>query len=163
MDNLIKIYLDTSVINFLFADDAPELKSITIELFDNYIRANKYSTFISDFVILEIEKTNNIEKKEKLLNVIEKYKIKIISSDYENEIIELANKYIENGVIPKKSETDAYHIAVCVLNDINYLISWNYKHLANVNKEQQIRMINIQNKYLNELRIITPLELLNYE
>jgi len=163
MDNLIKIYLDTSVINFLFADDAPELKSITIELFDNYIRANKYSTFISDFVILEIEKTNNIEKKEKLLNVIEKYKIKIISSDYENEIIELANKYIENGVIPKKSETDAYHIAVCVLNNINYLISWNYKHLANVNKEQQIRMINIQNKYLNELRIITPLELLNYE
>jgi predicted nucleic acid-binding protein len=163
MDNLIKIYLDTSVINFLFADDAPELKNITIELFDNYIQTNKYSTFISDFVLFEIEKTNNIEKREKLLNVIEKYRIEIISSNYQNEIMELANKYIENRVIPKKSETDAYHIAVCVLNNINYLVSWNYKHLANVNKEQQIRMINIQQKYLNELRIITPLELLSYE
>ena len=163
MDNLIKIYLDTSVINFLFADDAPELKNITIELFDNYIQTNKYSTFISDFVLFEIEKTNNIEKREKLLNVIEKYRIEIISSNYQNEIMELANKYIENRVIPKKSETDAYQIAVCVLNNINYLVSWNYKHQANVNKEQQIRKINIQQKYLNELRIITPLELLSYE
>lgn len=81
----------------------------------------------------------------------------------QNEISELANLYLEHGVIPKSSETDAFHIAISVLNNINYLISWNYKHLANVNKEKRVKMINIRQNYLNELRIITPLELLSYE
>lgn len=75
----------------------------------------------------------------------------------------MANKYIENSVIPRRNETDSFHIAICVLNNIDYLISWNYKHLANVNKELKIKMINVKENYLNELRIITPLELLNYE
>jgi predicted nucleic acid-binding protein len=97
------------------------------------------------------------------LGVIEKYKLEFISTEKSNDILNLANKYIENGVIPRKSETDAFHIAICVLNNINYLVSWNYKHLANVNKEHRIKMINIRENYLNELRIITPLELLNYE
>lgn len=163
MDKSIRIYLDTSVINFLFADDAPDLKEITIDLFENYIAKSKYKTLISDFVIFEINKTNDVDKKNKLLGVIEKYKLEFISMEKSNEILNLANKYIENGVIPQKSETDAFHIAICVLNNIDYLVSWNYKHLANVNKEQQVKIINIRENYLNELRIITPLELLNYE
>lgn len=65
MDNLIKIYLDTSVINFLFADDAPELKEITVDLFENYILQNKYKSYISDFVLFEIGKTKDSAKKEK--------------------------------------------------------------------------------------------------
>jgi hypothetical protein len=163
MENPIKIYLDTSVINFLFADDAPELKEITIDLFENYIYKNIYKTYISDFVLFEIGKTNNAEKKEKLLKIISDYKLEILNNDKQSEITELANLYLEKGIIPKSSEIDAFHIAICVLNNINYLISWNYKHLANVNKEKRIKMINIKQNYLNELRIITPLELLNYE
>lgn len=163
MDNLIKIYLDTSVINFLFADDSPELRDITIDLFENYIRKNKYKSYISDFVLFEIGKTKNDEKKVKLLKVIGDFNLNILSAEKDSEISELANNYLEQGVIPKSSETDAFHIAISVLNNINYLISWNYKHLANVNKEKKIRMINIKQNYLNELRIITPLELLSYE
>jgi len=41
-----KIHLDTSVINFLFHDDAPEKQEATIDFFDNYIKTGVYETFI---------------------------------------------------------------------------------------------------------------------
>ena len=47
----LKIYLDTSVINFLFADDVPEFKKITDDFFENYIKKEKYLAYISDVVI----------------------------------------------------------------------------------------------------------------
>jgi hypothetical protein len=42
-----KIYLDTSVISFLFADDAPELKAVTEDFFQNYVRTAVYDVCIS--------------------------------------------------------------------------------------------------------------------
>ena len=57
---------------------------------------------------------------------------------------------------------DAYHIAICTISNINFLVSWNYKHLANINKEKKIKILNLENNYNHELRIITPLELIDY-
>jgi len=57
---------------------------------------------------------------------------------------------------------DALHVAISTVNKIDYLVSWNYKHLANVNREKNIIAINLQYNYLNPLRICTPLELLDY-
>ncbi len=48
----MKLYLETPVINFLFAEDAPEKRKITQEFF-NII--NEYEIFISDIVLLEVE------------------------------------------------------------------------------------------------------------
>lgn len=163
MDKIYKIYLDTSVINFLFADDAPEKKEITIDFFENFIKKNKYLTYISGLVIEEIQQTKNLDKRKSLLEIIEKYPIDFISTDKTDEIEYLANKYIEEKVIPEKKFMDAYHIAVCVVNGIDYLVSWNYKHLANIQKERQVKIINLSNNYFREFRLITPLELLNYE
>jgi len=163
LDKIYKIYLDTSVINFLFADDAPEKKEITIDFFENFIKKNKYLTYISGLVIEEIQQTKNLDKRKSLLEIIEKYPIDFISTDKTDEIEYLANKYIEEKIIPEKKFMDAYHIAVCVVNGIDYLVSWNYKHLANIQKERQVKIINLSNNYFREFRLITPLELLNYE
>ena len=50
----LKIYLDTSVINFLLADDALEYKTVTEEFFNNYL--DKYEVFISEIVYVEINR-----------------------------------------------------------------------------------------------------------
>ena len=165
MTNRIKIYLDTSVINFLFADDAPEKKEVTIDLFDNFIRPEYYETFISEIVIAEILDTRNEEKREKLLNVIEDYPIELLEYNeiQEKEIRELANHYISEGIIPAKKEPDALHVAVSMVFRMDYLVSWNYKHLANINREHRIRLINLEYFYTHDLRIITPLELIDHE
>ena len=163
MKKRIQIYLDTSVINFLFADDAPQNKELTIELFDKYIKPGIYQTYISEFVIAEIEETKSIVKKNKLLAVVANYTLEMLELYNKKEIEQLAKKYIATGIIPAKKFTDALHIAVTVTKNIPYLVSWNYKHLANINKEQKINAVNIKSGYTNELRIITPLELLNDE
>ena len=57
----LKIYLDTSVISFLYADDAPDKRDATVEFFDDFIANHKYEVYISDFVIAEIEGNTNDE------------------------------------------------------------------------------------------------------
>ncbi len=161
--SMISIYLDTSVINFLFADDAPEKKEITVDLFDNYIAKDIYDVFISQFVFQEIEQTNDEAKKKKLFYVIEKYPLQPLIIDDIVTVDALADAYIEHGIIPAKKRLDALHVACSVIYRIDYLISWNYKHLANVNKEKRIISFNFTQNYIHPLRIITPLELLDYE
>ncbi|MEI8006966.1 MAG: hypothetical protein WCI48_12230 [Bacteroidota bacterium] len=165
MDKRLKIYLDTSVPNFLFADDAPEKMEITRDLFENFLKLSIYRTFISPVVIAEIEETKDVRRKEMLLKVFTDYPIDILdySESEEIEIQELANKYLEEKIIPEKKMADAYHIAISVIKEIDYLVSWNYKHLANINKENKIRIINLELGYRHDLRIITPLELVDYE
>jgi len=158
----LKVYLDTSIINFLFADDVPELKAATIDFFDNFIKTAIYETYISEYVLLEINKTPDNEKKEKLLKVIEEYPMELIEITRKNEIEFLADEYVRNNIIPANKKLDALHIAVSTVNKMNYLASWNYKHLANINREKRIFAVNLQYNYLDPLRICTPLELLDY-
>lgn len=158
----LKVYLDTSVINFLLADDTPELKAATVDFFDNFIRTGIYETYISEYVLLEINKTSDNEKKEKLLEVIEQYPIELTEIIRTNEIEFLADEYIRNSIIPLNKKLDALHIAVSTVHKMDYLVSWNYKHLANINKEKKIFAVNLQYNYLDLLRICTPLELLDY-
>ena len=66
----LKVYLDTSIINFLFADDAPNFKSITEEFFQKFVALQVYDIFISAVVIDEIDRTENEIKKSELLDVI---------------------------------------------------------------------------------------------
>jgi len=160
MEHKIKIYLDTSVPNFLFADDAPELKRVTINLFEKFIKNGIYDTYASNFVIQEIKQTANLEKRIELLKVFETYNIDFLPMDNLDEMQLLAEKYMEHKIIPRKKIFDALHIACYVVHKIDYLVSWNYQHLANVNKEKNVLSVNIENNYLHPVRIITPLELL---
>ncbi|MCK9422757.1 MAG: PIN domain-containing protein [Bacteroidales bacterium] len=130
MDRRLKIYLDTSVPNFLFADDSPEKREVTEDFFENFIKPSVYRVFISPIVLAEVEDTKDIGKRQRLLNIFEKYPIELlnISESDEKEIQELADKYIEAGIIPEKKIADALRIAVSVLPDMDYQVSWNYKH-----------------------------------
>lgn len=61
----LKVYLDTSVINFLFADDAPEFKEKTIEFFEKHVKKEKFDTYVSDIMIQELERTKDPNKRQK--------------------------------------------------------------------------------------------------
>ena len=49
-----------------------------------------------------------------------------------------------------------------MVHEIDYLVSWNYKHLANVNRKKKVLAVNVANNYLKPIRIITPIELIDY-
>ncbi len=157
------VYLDTSVINFLFADDAPELKQVTEEFFETTVKLGLMKCCISEYVLAEINQTKDENKRVKLLNVISEYNLEIIEITLTQEIEELAEKYLNTGIIPEKKIADALHVAVVTVMNIDYLASWNYKHLANVNKEAKILNLNFTLNYHHNLRLVTPSNLLGNE
>jgi hypothetical protein len=160
----LSIYLDTSVINFLFADDAPEKRDLTKEFFNDYVSKGIYAVYISPVVIDEINKTGDELHKTRLLNVVKDYQLIILNIEpYVNDIHALAHMYLEQGIVPRSKLEDALHIAISTVYEMDVLLIWNYRHLANLTKERKVLSANIQEGYMKTLRITTPLEVMSDE
>lgn len=67
--------------------------------------------------------------------------------------------YIENKVMPADVTGDALHLALATLHECDILVSWNCRHIANVNKFDHVRKINGRLGYETP-QLITPLELI---
>ncbi|MEK6557052.1 MAG: PIN domain-containing protein [Candidatus Margulisiibacteriota bacterium] len=158
----LKIYLDTSVINFLFADDAPEYRSITEDFFHNFVKTKKYETYISNVVIQELELTTNEAKRNQLLDVIKQYPLSLLEASEKtvDEIEYLGKHYIQNKIIPENKLADALHIAYSVVFEMDILLSWNFKHLANYQKEKVISILNQSLGYYYPFRMTNPTEVI---
>jgi len=157
----LKVYLDTSIINFLYVNDSPEYKRATEIFFNDVVKKNKIDTYISNIVIDEINKTDDRDQRNTLLGTFEKYpNIKKIIAENEviNEIAMLSDNYIKNGIIPPKKVADSFHIAYSTVFQMDILLSWNFQHLANINKEQKIIILNRTLGYNYPFRMANPLE-----
>lgn len=64
-----------------------------------------------------------------------------------DEADRLAAAYLAQKVVPLDYEDDAYHVAVCTVARIEYLVSWNFKHLANVRREAGFNAVNLLQGY----------------
>jgi predicted nucleic acid-binding protein len=154
-----KIYLDTSIINFLFVDDSPDLKKITEMFFDKIVVRGIYDIFISEVVLFEINQTSDKSKKDSLITKLNSENFDILKIDEEVEL--LAQKYIDAKILQEKSYNDALHVALATVNNIDFLLSWNFKHLANYNKQVLIRTENLRNGYHYPLILTNPMEILD--
>jgi len=116
----LKVYLDTSVINFIQADDAPELRDVTRKFFSDYVGTEKYSVFVSPVVIDELNRTANLEKRLMLLDILDEYDLVSLdlTEGYE-EIRRMAECYLAEGVIPLRKTEDALHVAKCTVLEMD--------------------------------------------
>ena len=147
----MKVYVDTSVVGGCFDD---EFKEWSLALFGEFIKGTKIM-LVSDLMMRELENARK-QVKEKLNDVPEKNKLDIFS---DNEVIQLARKYITEGALTKKSYNDAVHIALATINNADVLASWNFKHIVNLNKIRLYNSINIKLGY-HWIEIRTPREIL---
>jgi predicted nucleic acid-binding protein len=162
----LKIYLDTSVINFLKVEDSPDYRRDTELFFNTIVTSEKVETYVSRIVFEEINNTDDLIKRKELLDVFEQYpNIKTLVADENNveEINFLVDSYLDNGIIPRKNIADAFHVAYSTIFEMDILLSWNFRHLANINKEQKIVTVNKLNGYNYPFRMANPLEVINYE
>ena len=72
----------------------------------------------------------------------------------------LAQAYVAAGVVTPKYLDDARHIAIATINALSLVVSWNFKHLANIKREAGFNAVNLLQGY-PQIRILTPLQLLN--
>lgn len=148
----MKMYLDTSVISALFDDRNPERQALTEEFFS---RIDIYDVYISELTIAEIESTPDQSLKNKMKQVIKDFSVLEINESVE----ELAKECVNYGAVPESYQEDAYHIAVAILNEMDYLISWNFRHIVRRITKDIVRMISTL-RNLKQVEITTPGELL---
>jgi hypothetical protein len=144
--------METTLFNF-YVDEDREQHPDTVRLFED-IAAGKYEAFTSLYVIRELEKTLG-EKREKMIALIEEYGITVLALNDEAE--QLADVYVEQGVIPLKYRTDGVHIAVAAVNDLNMIISMNFEHIVKRKTKIETEKINISNGY-HAVEICNPME-----
>ena len=150
----IRLYLETSVWSFYYADDAPEKRDITRQFFQNY-QENQYEIFISDEVLREVNQANpNVQLR--LRELINKHEPKYIQFTEEAKI--LAEAYLDAKILPAKSEVDCRHAAIATVYELDALLSWNMKHLANYRRMQAINAINFSHGYTKHLNLMVPME-----
>jgi hypothetical protein len=82
--------------------------------------------------------------------------------DISDESIALAEQYIKENVVGKTSRADCIHIALATLHNADILVSWNFKHIVNVNRIRGYNAVNYKFGH-KILEIRTPREILEYE
>ena len=151
----LKLYLDTSVISYLLADDVPE-KMIDTQEFWELLQQGECEVIISELTFDELMKCNS----EKRLDIA-KYMTRI---DYTYVPItsqqnDLAQAYLQYKVLTDKSTDDLLHIACSVLNDCDYITSWNFKHFVNIKTISKVNSVNVLLGF-REVKIVPPSMLL---
>jgi len=153
----LRLYVDTSVFGGLF--DTESLKRVnTARQFFQSVNKGVYEGFVSLLTIEEIIKAPN-PISEKLKDIISNYGFKILEET--DESLELSNAYINNEAIPIKYRDDARHIAIGVYNEIDYIVSWNYRHMVNINVQRLINSANLKMGY-STIEIVSPEEVTGY-
>lgn len=79
-----------------------------------------------------------------------------------DEIRNLADTYIDERVVGKTSRADCQHIAIATIHKVDVLVSWNFKHIFNLERIRGYNSINFRESYqMTEIR--TPKEIFDYE
>ena len=152
----VKVYLDTSVISHLHQEDVPEKMEQTRKVWE-ILKSGKYDIVISDLVLAEINECKEPKKSllKEYLSLINYEKLEITS-----ESEEIAKEIINEGILNPKSFDDCLHIASAILSDCNVILSWNFKHMVNLDTINGIRRITFAKRY-NSIDIYAPYVLLN--
>lgn len=79
------------------------------------------------------------------------------------EVIDLSKEYISQKIIPKVKVEDALHVAVATVYEMDALITWNNRHLANLRKMEIINGINLKEGYTKHIEIVNPMEVISDE
>lgn len=149
-----RIYIDTSVFGGHFDE---EFKKHTIPLFDR-IKSGEFVILYSTVTQDELE--NAPEKVKELVKSLRADLTEFIETTA--EAIDLANEYVTEKVVGQTSYADCLHIALATINRADFLVSWNFKHIVNIERIRGYNAINIKSGY-KQLEIRSPREFEKYE
>jgi predicted nucleic acid-binding protein len=152
-----KVYLETSIISYLTAKPSRNIlsaawQSITNEWWDK--QRNYFDIFISELVKEEAKQGDPDAARVRMEKI---YMIPLLILN--DDVVLLAEKLIYQNAMPKKAVDDAVHIAISAVHGIDYLLTWNFRHIDNAEKKPIIRSVCISNGYECP-EICTPQELL---
>lgn len=146
-----RIYIDTSIIGGYYDR---EFEFDTKQFF-NQVKEGNFKVIISDILLTELEGAP--EKIWDVYHSIPKRQTEYIEQTVDS--ILLAEEYLNEGVVGKTSRVDCRHIALATLINADILVSWNFKHIVNINRIRGYNSVNIKNGH-RYLEIRTPREII---
>lgn len=151
-----KVYLETSIISYLTASPSRDIitaahQQSTYEWWDT--RREQFDVYVSQIVIQEAGAGDN-DASEGRLEAIEN----IEQVEIQSEAVSLAKSLVASGLVPEKASADALHIAIATIQGMDYLLTWNLKHIANATMRNAISDACRQQGYEPPI-ICTPEEL----
>lgn len=151
------VYIETTVVSYLTSRASADetlagRQQTTRQLWEDH--SDNFEFIVSDIVITEIRQGDEIAVQRRIDALAD-----LTVLEMSTEAFALALELINAGAVPKESQTDAQHIAVAVVNGIEYLVSWNYKHIVNETKRQHIDQVCRAAGYQPTI-LCTPAELI---
>lgn len=157
----LRVYFETTLFGFYYDTLIQNLtkREATQRLFEQ-LKSRQWVGLVSGVVIQELEQTPEPHRKD-LLKLLQDYPFSRLEYD-PVEAQHLAELYLKAGIIPDDFPKDALHVAIATVAEIDVLVTWNCKHLANEFRARQIRAINLREGYVKELSIRTAEEVILY-
>jgi len=142
------LYLETSVIGAYLDNGEPFRRDLTIRWWEHEL--DEYRPFITPLVQRELERVSEPHRTGylKLIKPLEQLEMV-------DEAAILAEGYISRGIFSRKYIADALHVALASCHKIDYLVTWNFGHLASVRKQARIRLFNTAAGFFVPM-IVTP-------
>ena len=141
-------YLETSVIGAYLDNGEPFRRDLTIRWWEHEL--SEYRAVISPLVISELDRLSEPHRSAylKLVQGLEQVELA-------EEAAILAEGYVSRGIFHRKYIADALHVAVASFHKIDYLVTWNFGHLANVRRQARLRLFNTAAGFFVPM-IVTP-------
>jgi predicted nucleic acid-binding protein len=148
-----RLYIDTSVFGGFFDE---EFSEFTKPLFERF-QKGEFKVLFSTVTQEELTPApDNVKKLVENLKIEDTEFLETIE-----EVVDLATQYILEKVVGQTSLPDCLHIALATINRADFLISWNFKHIVNVQRIRGYNAINIKNGY-KQLEIRSPRDFMTY-
>lgn len=134
-----KVYLETSIISYLAARPSRDLvvaahQQITAEWWDKSRR--RFDLYTSELVIREAG-AGDPEAASRRLEFLKG----LPSLTIDEGALSLARVLVESGAVPRQAAEDALHIAMATMNGMDFLLTWNCKHIANATMWPRIAVV----------------------
>ena len=132
-----KVYLETSIISYLTAFPSNDVitaghQLVTLDWWENHQR---YFELIASELVVQEASLGNAQMAGKRLAVLNDIEI----LDVTDEARDLAKILLVKKAVPEKAAADALHIAVVAVEKIEFLATWNFKHIANAKMQVKIK------------------------
>jgi hypothetical protein len=140
-----RLYIETTIPSYLVARPSPLIRvaadqEATREWWDT--RRHEYELYISDFVLDEAA-DGDADFAAKRLDALDG----IPSLEVTEEVDALAARFLDGGLIPEKAAQDAFHVAISAVHALDFLITWNCKHINNVNIVRRLERLCAQSGF----------------
>lgn len=153
----LKVYLETSVISYLASRPSRDLimaahQQITQEWWDK--RRGEFELLVSQLVLQEVRGGDKSAAERRNGFVKDLAQVQTTEA-----VIELAQKLLQVSALPISEFADAVHVAAAAVHGVDYLLTWNLKHIANASTRHRIESACRESGYEPPI-ICTPEELL---